>query len=331
MVGPVRGACRVSAAEKHGLKLLLVDGHYYAYRSFFAIRSLSNSRGEPTNAVYGFLKALRRMLRDLAPDLAAVVWDMGIPKRRSDLQPAYKQQREEMPDLMRPQIGRIQQLVPLLGVASVWLADTEADDLMASYAVAARQAGHEVVLATNDKDLFQMVDDQVRVYSTAKTDLASPSDPFALLGLEAVRAKWGVEPHQIGAVLSLTGDAADNIPGVPGLGAKGAAALLRAHGSLDVLLREPGRIENPRVREKILAAKEQVEQNREMVRLDTDLELPLPVEALRIVPRPEELLRELDLLEFRTLRQEVSLELGGAVKSGEAKGGQRSEVQGELF
>ena len=158
------------------MKLLLIDGHYYVYRSFFAIRDLTNSRGEPTNAIYGFVKTLRRMVKDIAPDLGAVIWDAGMPKRRVELQPAYKQQRAEMPDAMKPQLTFIQRLVPMLGFASLSLEDTEADDLMATYACQARARGDSVVLATNDKDLFQLVDDHVKVYSTNKADLASPKD-----------------------------------------------------------------------------------------------------------------------------------------------------------
>ena len=304
-----------------GVKLLLVDGHYYVYRSFFAIRDLSNSRGEPTNAIFGFVKAIRRMQKDLRPDLGAVVWDMGVPKRRSDLQPAYKQQREEMPDEMRLQLGRIQEMVPLMGLGSLWLADTEADDLMASYVCAARRAGHEVVLATNDKDLFQLVDDHVKVYSTLKGDLASPKDSCALLGADAVRRRWGVEPSQIGQVLSLTGDSADNIPGVPGLGPKGAASLLQEHGSLDAILANPEVIRSERIRQKIVDARVLVEQNREMVRLDMDLPLPTPVEELGIRPNLGAFAAFLEQCEFKSLLAEVL-----------AEGAQRSQpMQGELF
>src|SRR4051812_765774 len=219
------------------MKLLLIDGHYYVYRSFFAIQKLNNSKGDPTNAIYGFIKTLRRMVKDLAPDLAAVVWDRGLPKRRTDMQPAYKQQRVEMPDLLVPQCACIQEeIVPLLGFPGVGLDDTEADDLMASYTCAARRRGDEVVLATNDKDLFQLVDEKVRVYSTNKTDLASPKDAFALLGEEAVLKKWDVSPAQIGDVLALIGDSVDNIPGIPGLGPKTAAALVKEFGTIDKLL-----------------------------------------------------------------------------------------------
>jgi len=140
-------------------RLLLVDGHYYLYRSFFAIRGLTNSKGEPTNAIYGFVKALRRMLADLKPDYAAVVWDAGLPERRTQLQPDYKQHRDEMPDDLEVQQEPIQAIVPLLGVASVFLENHEADDLIASYVTEARKEGIECVVATNDKDILQMVGD----------------------------------------------------------------------------------------------------------------------------------------------------------------------------
>jgi DNA polymerase-1 len=290
------------------VKLLLIDGHYYVYRSFFAIRQLNNSRGEPTNAIYGFIKCVRKMVKDVQPDLGAVIWDVGMPKRRTDLQPAYKQQRTEMPDLMKPQLSFIQELVPLLGFASLGVEDTEADDLMASYTCAARRRGDDVILATNDKDLFQLVDDKVKVYSTAKADLASPKDPYTLLGPEAVRKKWGIDPERIGDLLSLVGDHVDNIPGVAGLGPKGAASLIQAHGTLDAILAAPEIISNERVREKIAASREQIIQNREMVRLDKDLPLPVPLEDLRLRPRFAELIESLRQCEFKSLLAEIEME-----------------------
>ena len=250
------------------------------------------------------------MVKDLQPDFGAVIWDMGIPKRRTELQPAYKEQRAEMPDEMRPQLTFIQNLVPLLGFGSLSLPDTEADDLIASYAVAARARGDDVVLATNDKDLFQLVDDHVRVYSTNKADLTAPTDTFTLLGADAVRKKWGVTPPQIADVLSLIGDSADNIPGVNGLGPKGAAALLATHGSLDAILADLDAVKNERIREKLKAARAQIEQNREMVRLDLDLPLPLPVEELTLQPRYPALIEELEKCDFGSLLAEVKAEAG---------------------
>ena len=307
------------------MKLLLIDGHYYVYRSFFAIRDLKNKRGEPTNAIYGFVKTVRRMVKDLKPDLGAVIWDMGIPKRRTDLQPAYKEQRAAMPDDMRPQLTFIQNLVPMLGFASLGLPDTEADDLMASYAVDARARGDEVVLATNDKDLFQLVNEHVRVYSTNKADLASPKDAFALLGAESVMKKWGVTPPLIAEVLSLIGDSVDNIPGVDGLGPKGAASLLTAHGNLDAILADPDAVKNERMREKLKAARTQIIQNREMVRLDLDLPLPRALDDLAIQPRYPELIAELEKCDFNSLLLEVKAEAAATMPTAQA------HTQGELF
>src|SRR5438094_3126879 len=181
------------------MRLLLIDGHYYVYRSFFAIPNLSNSRGEPTNAIFGFAKTLRLMLKHLQPEFGAVFWDEGMPERRVKLQPAYKETRKEMPKPMVPQLEFIQEtLTLLLGFKNISLPNTEADDLMGCYAIAAcKRPGTKVVLATNDKDLYQLVGACVKVYTTAKTDLASPTDAFALLGESEVTAQWAVSPTRI--------------------------------------------------------------------------------------------------------------------------------------
>ena len=239
------------------MKLLLIDGHYYVYRSFFALPALNNSRGEPTNAVLGFAKTVRRMLKDLQPEMGAVFWDEGLPQKRVELQPAYKETRKEMPLPMVPQLHFIRnRLTGLMGFKNISLPNTEADDLMGCYAIAACRAGHEVILATNDKDLFQLVNDKVKVYTTAKADLASPKDTYALLGEAEVIAKWDVPPRLIGDVLAISGDSIDNIPGA-GIGRKAAAALLNDFGGLDALLENLDKVKSARVREKLIAAREQ--------------------------------------------------------------------------
>ncbi len=288
------------------MKLLLIDGHYYVYRSFFAIPNLSNSKGEPTNAIFGFTKTLRLMLKHLQPELGAVFWDEGMPERRVKLQPAYKETRKEMPLPMIPQLEFIQEkLTDLLGFKNISLPNTEADDLMGCYAIAAsKRAGLEVILATNDKDLYQLVGPCVKVYSTAKADLASPKDAFALLGEKEVTAKWEVSPNQIGDVLALTGDSVDNIPGA-GFGRKTAAALVREFGGLETLLSQIDNIKSERNREKLKAAREQIRQNREMVNLDCHMELPVPIDELRIKPDYPALIAALEKCEFKSLLQEV--------------------------
>jgi 5'-3' exonuclease len=294
------------------VKLLLIDGHYYVYRSFFAIPNLSNSRGEPTNAIFGFTKTLRLMLKHLQPDLGAVFWDEGVPEQRVKLQPAYKETRKEMPMPMIPQLDFIQKLTPLLGFRSISLPNTEADDLMGCYAMAAcKRRGMEVVLATNDKDLYQLVGSCVKVYTTAKADLVSPKDAFALLGEEQVTTKWEVPPKLIGDVLALSGDSVDNIPGV-GFGRKTAAALVREFDGLEPLLANIDKVKSVRAREKLANAREQILQNRQMVNLDCHLELPMAIDDLRIKPDYPALIAALEKCEFKSLLQEVREEAARA-------------------
>jgi DNA polymerase-1 len=294
------------------VKLLLIDGHYYVYRSYFAIPNLSNSRGEPTNAIFGFTKTLRLMLKHLRPELGAVFWDRGMPERRVALQPAYKETRKEMPQPMVPQLAYIQDtMTGLLGFKNISLPNTEADDLMGCYAVAAYRRGIDVVLATNDKDLYQLVGPCVQVYSTAKADLVSPKDAFALLGEKEVTAKWEVPPNLIGDVLAIAGDSVDNIPGA-GIGRKAAAALLREHGSLEALLGNLEAVKSARTREKLIAAREQILQNRKMVELDCATDLPVAIDDLRIAPDYAGLIAELEKCEFKSLLEEVRQESASA-------------------
>jgi len=292
------------------MRLLLIDGHYYVYRSFFAIPNLSNSRGEPTNAIFGFTKTLRLMIKHLTPELGAVFWDEGMPERRVKLQPAYKETRKEMPLPMVPQLEYIQEkLTALLGFKNIALPNTEADDLMGCYAMAAcKRKGMEVILATNDKDLYQLIGPCVKVYTTAKADLASPKDAFALLGENEATAKWEVPPKLIGDVLALAGDSVDNIPGVSGLGRKTASALIREFGGLDDLLANIDKVKSDKMRVKLIAAREQILQNRKMVELDCDMELPAPIDDLKIKPDYPRLIEELEKCEFKSLLEEVKVE-----------------------
>jgi 5'-3' exonuclease len=288
------------------MRLLLVDGHYYAYRSFFAIRDLTNSRGEPTNAVFGFVKALRKMLADLRPDVAAVIWDAGLPERRMQLLPTYKQQREETPEALDRQLPVIEQAVAALGVRNLRLPGHEADDLIASHAAALLRGGEgdEVVIATNDKDIWALVGPAVSIYSTNKSDVGAAKEGFVLLGPREVEAKWGVPPGKIPDVLALTGDAVDNIPGVDGVGPKTAARLILEHGAAALLAENPAAVQNEKLRAKIAAAADRIRDNLELVRLDTDLPLPLPITELSICPNPAAVVELARRCEFRSLLAE---------------------------
>lgn len=303
------------------MRLLLVDGHYYAYRSFFAIRGLSNSRGEPTNAVFGFVKALSKMLSDVKPDAAAVVWDAGLPQRRMELLPSYKQQREETPDDLERQLPVIEEAVAALGLQNVSLEGHEADDLIASYAAAAGKTKDKVIIATNDKDIYALVGERVSIYSTNKTDLKDPHDTHALLGPAEVEVKWGVPAGLIPDVLALTGDAVDNIPGIEGVGPKTAVKLVREHGPVARLAENPSVIKNEKLREKVAASASRLRDNLELVRLDDDLPLPVNLTELKIQPDLAAVVALAKKCEFRSLLAEYEKLVK---KSG-------SSAQGELF
>jgi DNA polymerase-1 len=228
-----------------------------------------------------------------------------------------------MPDDLRLQEEPAKRLCPLLGLPSICQPETEADDLIASLTRAAEafDPSAEIVIASADKDLLQLVSERVSIYSTAKADLArtaaargadgTPTDPaagFVLLGPSAVIDKWGVPPGAIAGILSLTGDNADNIPGVPGVGEKTAAALLLEFGSLDAILAAPERIAKMGLRQTIRDHRERILQNREMVRLDEDIPSPLPWNAMELRPDPVALLEFLRACEFRSLLTEVATE-----------------------
>ena len=262
------------------MKLLLIDGHYYVYRSFFAIPNLSNSRGEPTNAIFGFTKTLRLMLKHLQPQLGAVFWDEGLPQRRVELQPAYKETRKEMPRPMIPQLDFIRSTItPLLGFTDIALPDTEADDLMGCYSIAACRDEHRG--GARDKRQRPLSARwpvrQSLYHRQGRPGLAERR--LRLARRRGSHRKWGVPPALIGDVLAIAGDTVDNIPGV-GIGRKTAAGLIREHGGLEALLANLASVKSLKTREKLQNGREQILQNRKMVELDCKTELPVAINRL---------------------------------------------------
>src|SRR5208283_3967250 len=209
-------------------RLLIIDGHAYAYRAFHAIRDLRSPGGQPTNAIYGFVKMLAKMRADIVPSHLIVVWDGGLSAERTALLPEYKAQRPGMPDDLKPQLDEIVSYLKAAGVASFCREGVEADDYIACLARRAADAGMAVVIASADKDFMQLV--------SVRIGLLNPNDKGETVWTDAqVRAKSGVEPSQVVDWLSLTGDNVDNIPGVSGVGPKTAAELLNQFGSVAAL------------------------------------------------------------------------------------------------
>ena len=245
-------------------RLMLVDGTCVMYRAFFAIRNLSTRDGVPTNALFGFVRMLEQLREQWRPTHWRVVFDGGLPERRKRLLPEYKAQRPPMPEALRSQRPLCEEFLDLRFVERVCLPHQEADDVMATTAVAAARGGAEVLLATTDKDLYQLVGDRINLVRLS-------GEPERMAAAQ-VEAKTGVRPDQVVDWLSLVGDAADNIPGVPGVGAKTAAELLRAHGSLDALLAHVEAVPRERIRAALVASRDVLSRNVALVRLDTQLD-----------------------------------------------------------
>ena len=267
-------------------RLLIIDGHAYAYRAFHAIRGLRSPSGQPTNAVYGFVKMLAKMRAAIAPTHLIVVWDGGLSAERTAVLPEYKAQRPAMPDDLKPQLDEIAGYLNAAGVASFCRTGVEADDYIACLARRASDAGMAVVIASSDKDFWQLV--------SAQVGLLNPGDKSGVVWTgEQVRAKSGVEPAQIVDWLSLTGDSVDNIPGVPGVGPKTAAELLKQFGSVAGLYERMDEVKSERLRAALCGAADAVRRNRELVRLRDDLACEFSPDALAGKPADAGRLREL--------------------------------------
>ncbi|MFH0909212.1 MAG: 5'-3' exonuclease H3TH domain-containing protein [bacterium] len=279
-------------------RLLLVDGTAMAYRAFFAIAALSTKSGTPTNAVFGFIKMLRQLERAWKPTHWCIVFDGGLPKERMEVLESYKAQREEMPGDLQSQLEPINEYLRSADVASIRLDGEEADDILATHALRARVEGAEVLIATGDKDLYQLVGDGISIVSLTKGG--------ERMGPGEIVAKTGVPPERIVDWLALVGDSADNIPGVPGVGPKTAAKLLAQFPSLDEMWAAIDKVESERIRGNLLAHKDVVLRNLRLVRLRADMALLPEWDAWAVrEPDPVKLVPYLDRMEFHTMAREL--------------------------
>ena len=280
-------------------KLLLVDGHAYAYRAYFAIRHLTSPSGEATNAIYGFVKALARLRAALAPTHWAVVWDGGLAADRVAAWPDYKAQRPPIPDSLKSQIQDLQRYLEANGIPSVCEDGVEADDRIATLARRAADRGWGVVIASSDKDFMQLV--------SGRINLVNPGDKAEKLWTAGdVQAKTGVVPEQVVDWLSLVGDTVDNIPGAPGIGPKSASELLRQFGSMNALLERLAEVKSERFRSSLLSCRSDLLRNQELIRLREDLPTGGSLDTFTVKDAEPERLREFyERWGFKSLLREL--------------------------
>jgi DNA polymerase-1 len=288
-------------------RLYLIDGYSNIFRAFYAIRGLSSSKGLPTNAVYGFLNMLRKLLREENPELVGVALDVGERTVRTEKFEEYKANRAPMPEDLQPQIPWIRRTIEAHRIPILELEQYEADDVLGTLAKKAAASGYDVVLVSADKDLMQLVEEHISVFHTGREKLYDP---------EAVEEDFGVPPDRVVDVLALKGDAVDNVPGVPGIGEKGARQLIKQFGDLDNLLEHASEIKRKSYREGLVENRDQALLSKDLVTIHTDLPIDFEPQALQHDPPDTAALGEIYReLEFFTLLEE----LGSAGTAGSAE------------
>lgn len=279
-------------------QLFLFDGHSLCYRSYFAIKELATSKGQATNAVYGFANTFRKILRENQPLYAAVCFDAGKKTLRQEKFAEYKMQRPVMPDSLISQLPIIKEVVKGYNISFFEQEGFEADDLIATLACQFSKKGVEVIIVTDDKDMYQLVNEKVKILSPRKE---------AILGHDDLQKLLGFEPSRIIDYVALAGDQVDNIPGVKGIGEVTALQLMRRYKNLEDILANIDTLEPPKLKEKIVTQRESAILSKELAILDTNVPMDVHLNQLKVKPPDAGLLFDLfKELEFNSMAQEFS-------------------------
>jgi DNA polymerase-1 len=290
-----------------GHHLSLVDGSAFIFRAYHALPPLTRkSDGLPVGAVSGFVNMLWKMVEDNkgpdAPTHAAVVFDKGSHTFRNDLYDLYKANRDAMPEDLRPQMPLTRDATRAFNITCLEQEGFEADDIIATLACKARDAGGRVTIISSDKDLMQLVGGGVEMFDAMKN---------VRIGVEGVEAKFGVPPEKVVDVQALAGDSVDNVPGAPGIGVKTAALLINEYGDLETLLERAEEIKQPKRRESLLENAELIRLSKQLVTLDCGMDLDYGLDTLEVKdPVADDLLGFLSAMEFRTVTKRVADALG---------------------
>ncbi|MCU7938533.1 MAG: DNA polymerase I [gamma proteobacterium symbiont of Bathyaustriella thionipta] len=284
-------------------QLVLVDGSSYLYRAFHAMPGLNNSKGMPTGAVYGVVNMLKRLRNDYPTQRVAMIFDAKGKTFRDDMFPEYKANRESMPDDLRCQIEPLHEVIRAMGFPLIAIPGVEADDVIGTLAVQAAQNGLDVIISTGDKDMAQLVNEQVSLVDTMKNQV---------MNIEGVKKKFGVTPEQIKDYLALIGDTSDNIPGVAKVGPKTAVKWLDEYDSVANIIEHAEQFKG-KVGENLRASLEQLQLSYQLVTIKLDVEMPETVEQLCLSEQDSEKLKALyGELEFKTwLSQLLTQEFAG--------------------
>ncbi|WP_439117920.1 DNA polymerase I [Nereida ignava] len=289
-----------------GCHLHLIDGSAFIFRAYHALPPLTRkSDGLPIGAVSGFCNMLQRYVEgNTGSDVThlAVIFDKGSHTFRNDMYDLYKANRDAMPEDLRPQIPLTRKATEAFNIACKEQAGYEADDIIATLARMAREAGGRCTIISSDKDLMQLVGGGVEMFDAMKNNL---------IDSEGVEAKFGVGPERVVDVQALAGDSVDNVPGAPGIGVKTAALLINEYGDLETLLDRASEIKQPKRRETLINHREQIELSKRLVTLDDQTPLDYGLDDLEVRdPDPEQLLAFLAEMEFRTLTRRIADTLG---------------------
>jgi len=279
--------------------LVLIDGPNYVFRAFHAVKhNLSNSKGEPTNAIFGYVQMVRGILKDLSPTHVAVIFDPKGGTFRNEMYADYKAHRPPMPEDLVPQWQHVFDVTDAFNISRICVENYEADDVIATLAKQAEAKDWDVTIVSTDKDLMQLVSAKVWMLDTMR---------HKEYGIEEVKEKWGVEPVRVHDLLALAGDSADNIPGVPGIGPKTALELLNTYGNLEGVLEHAPEIKQNKRRENLIEFADDARLSYKLVALDMQTPLPLGLDDLISQAPNRPLLAELfKNLEFRRLTDEFS-------------------------
>lgn len=281
--------------ERKDKTLFLIDGSAYIHRAYHAIRGLSNSKGLPTNAVFGFSRMLVKLVEEQTPEYAAMVFDAKGPTFRHKIYKEYKANRPPMPEDMSVQIPYIKDITAGFNFPVIEMTGYEADDLIGTLAHIAEEAGYLVIMVTGDKDFLQLV--------TVNSIIWDPMKEIKI-DADAVRETYGIEPHQMIDVMGLSGDTSDNIPGVPGIGQKTALSLIQNFGSMEQLYEQVDKITKKKQHENLVKYKDQAFLSRELVKIDTRVPLQFDLQDFELKGPDNAQLSELfKELEFRQLQQ----------------------------